>query len=120
MSIKPAHEFDWKDYVIFVGMLIVSVAIGLFFACTGNKQSTLNEFLLAGRNVPLIPGAISMLASFLSGVYIIGLPLEVYLNGTMICWMAIGYILMSIIAAHLFMPILYNLKMTSINEVSFV
>ena len=102
---------------MFVVMLVISIAIGLFFACTGNKQSSLREFLLAGRNVPVIPGAVSMLASFLSGVYIIGLPLEIYLNGTLVCWMGLGYILMGIIAAHVFMPILYNINMTSINEV---
>ena len=45
-----ADKFHWADYLVFSLSLAVSLAIGIFFACTGDKQRTTEEFLLAGRN----------------------------------------------------------------------
>lgn len=42
-------RFGPWDYVVFAGMLSVSAIIGLYYACSGGKQSTTSEFLLGNR-----------------------------------------------------------------------
>ena len=37
------------DYVVFGAVLLASVAIGLYYACSGGKQKTNQEFLMANR-----------------------------------------------------------------------
>ncbi len=43
-------KFHTADYVVFTLSLVISLAIGVFFACTGDKQRTTEEFFLASRN----------------------------------------------------------------------
>ncbi len=43
-------QFHWADYLIFSASLLVSLVIGVYFACAGDKQRTTEEFLLAGRS----------------------------------------------------------------------
>ena len=45
------QRFGWPDYLVFVAMLAVSAVIGVYYACIGGKQSTTDEFLMAGRNM---------------------------------------------------------------------
>lgn len=42
--------FHWADYLIFSLSLAISLLIGLYFAVTGDRQRTTEEFLLASRN----------------------------------------------------------------------
>ena len=45
------QRFGWPDYLVFAGMLTISAVIGIYYACVGGKQSTTDEFLMAGRNM---------------------------------------------------------------------
>lgn len=58
-------------------MLCASAAIGIYYACTGGKQKTAGEFLLGDRQMQTFPVAMSLLASFLSSVTLLGIPAEV-------------------------------------------
>lgn len=42
-------RFGPWDYVVFVGALLVSALIGLYYACSGGKQRTTSEMLLGNR-----------------------------------------------------------------------
>uniref|UniRef100_V5ICF2 Putative na+iodide/myo-inositol/multivitamin symporter n=1 Tax=Ixodes ricinus TaxID=34613 RepID=V5ICF2_IXORI len=58
----------------------------------------------------------SLMASFQSATTVLGYPAEMYYKGTQF-WMAIfGLALSNVIAAELFMPVLYNLQLTSVNS----
>ncbi len=109
-------QFHWADYVVFCASLLVSLFIGIYFAFTGNK--TTKDMLIAGRNGKVFPVAMSMLASFISAIYIIGVPAEIYYNGTMFSVIAIGYILFGLVGAHVFVPIYHKMGITSAHEVN--
>ena len=109
--------FSVWDYIVFVGMLGVSAAIGMYYACSGGKQATTKEFLLADRSMGALPVSLSMLASFMSAITVLGTPAEMYKYGTMYCMVWIGYLIMIPMAAYLFLPVFYNLKLTSVFEV---
>ena len=110
--------FGVWDYVVFGGMLSISLAIGLFYGCTGGKQKTTSEFLLADRNMNPIPVAMSLVASFISAVTVLGTPAETYIYGTMFWLYGFAYILTGIVVTRLFLPVFYRLGVTSANEVS--
>ena len=110
--------FDYWDYAVFILMLTISAGIGLYYGCTGGRQSTTKEFLMADRNMGVLPVSLSMLASFMSGITVLGAPAEVYVFGCQYWMIWIGYVIMIPVCAYLFLPVFYNLQLTSVFEVS--
>ncbi|XP_022088056.1 sodium-coupled monocarboxylate transporter 1-like [Acanthaster planci] len=108
--------FQVWDYVVFGLMLAVSVFIGIYYGCTGGKQKTTKEFLLADRNMNPIPVAMSLVASFISAITVLGTPAETYIYGTMFWLFGFAYILTGIAVTRLFLPVFYRLGVTSANE----
>lgn len=105
------------DYVIFALLLSVSACIGVFYGCFGKKQTTSKELLVGNRQMGLIPSSMSLLASFMSGITILGNPSEVYNYGTMFWWSGIAYILVTVVTSKIFIPLFLNLDVTSGYEV---
>ena len=54
--------FHWADYLVLFIMLALSAAIGFYYACTGGKQKTTKEYLLADGNMHWFPVGCSLLA----------------------------------------------------------
>ncbi len=79
-------SFGAVDYVIFALLLAVSAAIGIFFGFIRKKQNTSKELLLGNRSMGVFPSSLSLLASFMSGITILGNPAEVYNYGTLFWW----------------------------------
>ncbi|XP_071403769.1 sodium-dependent multivitamin transporter [Pithys albifrons albifrons] len=109
-------EFTTIDYTIFVLLLVLSSAIGLFYALSGNRQRTVQEFLLANRDMSCLPVALSLLATFQSAVAILGVPAEIYRFGTEYWFLGCSYFLGLLIPAHVFIPVFYRLHITSTYE----
>ena len=111
------NTFSVWDYVVFVLFLAISVAIGLFYGCTGKKQNTLSEFLMADRNMSVFPVALSLLASFMSAITLLGTPAEIYTYGTAYWMICLAPIFVAPISAYVFIPVFYSLQLTSVFEV---
>ena len=56
--------FQWPDYVVLFLILAFSAAIGVYYACTGGKQKSTKEYLLADGNMHWFPVACSLLARY--------------------------------------------------------
>ncbi|KAJ8023599.1 Sodium-coupled monocarboxylate transporter 1 [Holothuria leucospilota] len=104
------------DYVVIAGVLLVSASIGIFYALAGGRQRTSREFLLADRNMKPVPVALSLSASFISAVTVLGTPAEIYRYGTMYWLICFSFIITGIIVARTFMTIFYKHEITSTNE----
>ena len=109
--------FQAADYVVFGATLLLSAAIGLFYAIKDRKRNTTDNYLLAGREMHPVPVAISLTATFISAITILGTPAEVYVHGTMYWWLSVGIIISAFGAANIFVPIFYNLGVTSVFQV---
>lgn len=105
------------DYVVFSCMLLISAAIGIYYAFAGGGQKTSTDFLMGGRSMTAVPVALSLTASFMSAVTILGSPSEVYRFGAMYSIFAITYFLVVVISAEIFLPVFYKLGITSTYEV---
>lgn len=113
---KITH-FTEVDYVLFGLLLVISAGIGLFFAIKDRKHNNTKTFLMAGGEMSPFPVALSLLASFMSAITILGTPAEMYNYTTMYYWIGLSYLFVAFGAAHVFMPIFYQLRVRSAYEV---
>lgn len=72
------NSFSWIDYLVLSIMLLVSCLIGTFYGFFSKKQETSNDFLLGGSSIGTIPMAMSLAASFITAIELLGNPAEMY------------------------------------------
>ncbi|RUS88038.1 hypothetical protein EGW08_004204 [Elysia chlorotica] len=109
-------SFDTMDYVLLGVMLCGSMGIGLYFSFAGNRQRTKEEYLLGGRRMTAIPVCLSLFATFQSAISLLGTPNEVYTYGTMCAYDIVATSLANLIAIGTVVPLIYPLRITSVNE----
>ncbi|NXQ21148.1 SC5A8 protein, partial [Peucedramus taeniatus] len=109
-------RFTVWDYVVFAAMLLISAIIGIYYAFVGGGQKTSKDFLTAGRSMSALPVALSLTASFMSAVTVLGTPAEIYRYGAIFCIFAFTYGLVVLCSAEIFLPVFYKLGITSTYE----
>ncbi|XP_049878245.1 sodium-coupled monocarboxylate transporter 2-like [Pectinophora gossypiella] len=112
---KSFQHFSWIDYSVFVVMLLICGGIGVFFGFVKKQKST-QDYLMGGRNMKLVPVCFSLVASFISGISLLGTPTELYIYGTSYCFFLIGAFMMSVVISFTFLPVLHELQLTSAYE----
>ena len=65
-------EFHWADYVVFAASLALSLGIGFFFAFKDRKKADTTEYLLGGNGLNPIAVGMSIAASLMNAVFLIG------------------------------------------------
>ncbi|RXM98397.1 Sodium/iodide cotransporter [Acipenser ruthenus] len=110
--------FGLTDYGVFAVMLLVSMAIGLFQGLrrAGGKEERAEDFFTGGRQMTALPVGLSLSASFMSAVQVLGVPAEAYRYGLKFLYMCLGQSLNTLITAYLFLPVFYRLGITSTNQ----
>ena len=114
------NNFDVTDYTIFILFLVCSALIGVYFGWKGRKNKSNKDFLTGNRNLPIFPVVMSLAASFMSTNTILGVPAEVYTLGTQFYISMTSFMIAVILSAEVFMPVFYELNMTSVNEYLFL
>ena len=92
----------------------MSALIGVYYWWQGQKNT--EEFLLAGRSMSTMPMTLSLVASFMSAITLLGVPAEIYTAGTQFVMTIIGYPLTTYIVIHFFLPVYDELKLTTSYE----
>lgn len=110
-------NFEAWDYVVFAGLFVISSGIGVFFAIKERKKATSREFLVGGRQMSFGPVALSLTASFMSAVTVLGTPAEVYRFGASFLLFIISYAFVVLFTSELFLPVFYRSGITSTYEV---
>ncbi|NWI64478.1 SC5A5 protein, partial [Todus mexicanus] len=110
--------FSLWDYGVFGLMLLVSTGIGLFHGLAKGGQKTSEDFFTGGRRMSALPVGLSLSASFMSAVQVLGVPAEAYRYGAKFLWMCVGQLLNTLLTAQLFLPVFYRLGLTSTYEVA--
>lgn len=111
-----ARSFDVYDWIVFVGILLISLGIGIYHALAGGRQRTTGEFLMGNRKMSLIPTSLSILVSFQSAILILGAPAEVYTKGMQYYLYTFGQMFAVMLASVVYVPLFYPLKLTSMYE----
>uniref|UniRef100_A0A8C2Z8S5 Solute carrier family 5 member 5 n=1 Tax=Cyclopterus lumpus TaxID=8103 RepID=A0A8C2Z8S5_CYCLU len=109
--------FTLADYAVFSVMLLVSMAIGLFQALKKRPEdATADDFFTGGRSMPAVPVGLSLCASFMSAVQVLGVPAEASRYGFKFLYMCLGQSISSLLTAYFFMPVFFRLNITSTNQ----
>ncbi|PZC75982.1 hypothetical protein B5X24_HaOG205275 [Helicoverpa armigera] len=117
MEIKMVQSvFGAWDYAIMAATMVASIAIGLYFRFSGGKQATNEEYLLADRNMSIFPVAVSLMASFMSAITLLGVSAENYYYGMQFVIINISYGIATPIASKLYLPVFFGLQKTSTYE----
>ena len=117
MAESQSKGFYLVDYFMFIFVIVVSMSIGIFQGIY-RKTDTTGSYLMADRKLQAVPTAISLLISFFSAVSILGNATETYFYGVNYFFIVLSYMLAALLVAYVFVPMLYPLKLTSVNEVS--
>uniref|UniRef100_A0A1Y1M5J0 Sodium-coupled monocarboxylate transporter 1 n=1 Tax=Photinus pyralis TaxID=7054 RepID=A0A1Y1M5J0_PHOPY len=107
----PPITFSWLDYVVFAALLGMSGSIGIFFGCFGSKQNSSGEYLLGGKRLHIVPVAMSIIASNISGLAVLGAPADIYRYGAYFIWSIIPILTSSLACVYVFMPVLLQLEL---------
>ncbi|XP_063229782.1 sodium-coupled monocarboxylate transporter 1-like [Bacillus rossius redtenbacheri] len=107
--------FGWLNHAVFAVMMVASTTLGVLIGVFA-KQSTEVDYLLGGRAMSTLPVAVSLVASHVSSITIMGVPTEVYLYGTQIWMTAAGCILTGLAIEFVYLPVFYSLQITSTFE----
>lgn len=140
-----SSNFGLTDYAVFILLLLISSGIGIYYAIKDrNAKKTARQFLTAERSLHWFPVSMSLMASFQSSVTILGYPgnffafkfigynmdaesanqiclyihktAEMYLRGTQFWVVIISSSIAALSAAELFLPVYYDLKLSSVNQ----
>nr|XP_033338575.1 sodium-coupled monocarboxylate transporter 2-like [Megalopta genalis] len=109
--------FDLIDSAVFVGMLGISAIVGVYYAYESRKNAdAVREYLVGGQNMSIFPISMSLIASYISGISILGLPAEMYVFGTQFWCGVISDSFVSLTMAFVYLPVFYGLGITSSYE----
>ncbi|XP_069698875.1 sodium-coupled monocarboxylate transporter 1-like [Periplaneta americana] len=110
------QQIGWLDITIFSLMMLASILIGIYYGFWGKKNDTMEEYLHGSRAMSVLPISASLIVSFISGVTILSIPAEIYLFGTLYSLYCVGQILSGFITHYIFLPVFFDLKITSTYE----
>uniref|UniRef100_A0A4W5MJN8 Solute carrier family 5 member 8 n=1 Tax=Hucho hucho TaxID=62062 RepID=A0A4W5MJN8_9TELE len=117
MAASPViGSFVAADYAVFALMLLVSAAIGVYYAIVGRGQSS-SRVSHGGQSMTAVPVALSLTASFMSAITVLATPAEVYRYGASYGLFSLSYVLVVVVSSEVFLPVLYRLGITSTYEV---
>lgn len=115
--LSELQRFSWADYIAFVAMFLLCIFIGIYFGFM-KKSVSEDDYMLGGRKMLVIPISCSLVASFISGITLLGLPTEVYSYGIQYLYVSLGVVGMAIVMGIFYLPVFHDLNITSTYEVS--
>ncbi|GMR61630.1 hypothetical protein PMAYCL1PPCAC_31825 [Pristionchus mayeri] len=102
------------DVVVLVVTMIAVSAYGILKSRSKAEENT-KDFVV-GTEMSAWSVALSVCSGFISSISLLGFPSEVFFNGSMILWYAVMYFVAFPIVAYVFLPVTYNLRLTSAYE----
>ena len=109
------QRFSKVDYVVFVSLLTVSAVIGVYYGFfSKKKQNNAAEYLLGGKSMQTIPVSISLVASSISGFALLGVPAEIYSQGSQYLLIFYSYVILSAAIWFVFLPVFSELQCPSV------
>ncbi|XP_037078337.1 sodium-coupled monocarboxylate transporter 1-like [Pollicipes pollicipes] len=105
-------EFGTVNFVVMVAFLVATLAIGVFYGLRGHEAHR----LLISRDMGVAPVSLSIMATFLSAILIVGTPSEIFYFGLEWAVAVLTFPIAVVISATLFLPIFFRLGLISVYE----
>ncbi|XP_059148708.1 sodium-coupled monocarboxylate transporter 2-like [Physella acuta] len=111
-----ATSIQVADYVVCVVVLLIPMAIGILFAVKDAKKATREEYLFGGRQMSVVPVALSLFVTYTSAISLMGNSTDMYTYSVMVMTIYCGFSLCYIVGLFTIVPMFYSLQLTSIYE----
>ncbi|KAK3921900.1 Sodium-coupled monocarboxylate transporter 1 [Frankliniella fusca] len=111
-SFKMDLTFHPADYTLFILMMLLSALIGVYYGCY-KRQNSVSEYLHGGKTMSVLPVAMSLISSNVSGITMLAVPAEMYLFGTQFALLGIMVFPAIIVVMYWFLPMFFNLQCNS-------
>lgn len=108
--------FTIYDYSVVIGMLVISLGIGVFYGFFDSSSENTSSDFLHGTEMSLLPVALSLTTSFITAIELLGNPSEITFYGTQFSLIVISMIMVIPVALKVFYPIYFKLQLTSCYE----
>ncbi|KAL1431971.1 hypothetical protein MTO96_013724 [Rhipicephalus appendiculatus] len=106
------------EYGVFGALMALNFGLGLYFSLRRKARSadTTAEVFLGSRALRSFPLAASVVASLISSTGLVGFTGHFYAYGFHLIWSGLSTIAVTPLVACLFLPVFYNLRITSVFE----
>jgi solute:Na+ symporter, SSS family len=112
-GIRSVRNLNWLDYLFIVGYFIFIAWIGFYFS---GKQESSAEFSLGNRQVKWWAAGISMFATGASAISFMAIPALAFSTNLIWLFPLIAFVPAYFVQAHVIMPLLRGLEITSTYE----
>lgn len=112
---RHVGSFTVYDYSIVIGMLVISLGIGVFYGFFSGTENSSSDFL-HGTEMSLLPVSLSLTTSFITAIELLGNPSEMVFNGTQFSLIIVSIFLVIPVAIKIYYPIYFKLQLTSCYE----
>ncbi|XP_052120880.1 sodium-coupled monocarboxylate transporter 1-like [Frankliniella occidentalis] len=108
-------HFAVADYAMFGLMMCISALVGVYYGFY-KRQDTVQDYLLGGKSMGIFPIAMSLVASNVSGITMLGVPAEMYTYGSQYAALNLSAVLVCVAVVRWFVPVFFKLQFTSSYE----
>ncbi|KAH6927169.1 hypothetical protein HPB50_000132 [Hyalomma asiaticum] len=104
------------EYIVFGLLMSLTICLGVFVSLRGkaSRSQTTAEIFLGNRSLRFLPLAASVAASLISSTSFVALTGHFYAYGFHFMYSRILTIPAASIASHVFLPAMYELRLTSV------
>ncbi|CAN7938166.1 unnamed protein product [Ixodes hexagonus] len=103
------------EFIVFGSLTTINLAIGLYFAmCNKHRDLSTEEVFLGGRSLGAIPLSLSVLATMVTAIGVVGFTTHFYAYGFHLLWACVPVLALVPFFGNVVIPIIYNLKVTSV------
>ena len=108
------NNLHYVDIIIVVGFLFCLIAYGFYLS---SKNKNLNDFLLAGKNIPWYVAMFSIVATETSVLTFLSVPGFSYRGDWSFLQLSLGYIIGRFLVSYLLIPLYFKYGVVSIYEI---
>ncbi|XP_049874732.1 sodium-coupled monocarboxylate transporter 2-like [Pectinophora gossypiella] len=112
VPVSPIY-FNVAEYCLFGINLGVIIGIVLYYNVVNRKYNTVSGFLFGGKNMSVISISLALIASHLTSITLLGVPVEIYLRGTQYWASALSLIIVTFLTAVIYLPVFHKLQLSS-------
>lgn len=109
-------SFTIYDWSVVIGMLVISLGIGVFYGFFDKKATASASDFMLGTEMSVFPVTLSLTTSFITAIELLGNPAEIFFNGSQFSLIVISMVLVIPFAVKVFYPIYDQMKLTSCYE----
>uniref|UniRef100_A0A1B0GPJ7 Sodium/solute symporter n=1 Tax=Phlebotomus papatasi TaxID=29031 RepID=A0A1B0GPJ7_PHLPP len=114
MFSSAEFHFSLLDYFFFVLVFVVSVAIGIYYSIKAKRHgSNIEDYLLGGRNMQVLPISFSLASTAISGSTMLGQSSEIYAYGVHSWIFLLLGVFRLLMVQFIFLPVFYELQLVS-------